>query len=282
MSIEIDLGEARRTTLLRDTIIDHFKSPDLDIVKPTNIRNRANRQPFFVVAGVQVLDDVIHHEDEIPGRRFLVFQPSIRLKFSDRIDLRAPSTTAFINISSLRVNGDAKEHSENTQEWLDFISNIGLGNISTSERKTVSNWGNGNFFNSVTDIYSNNVHIGDAVYRTGIPQQTRGELTISDINFGYERLLNALGINEKMFLNVDISDNTQDLVRTLTLIIGSGNIPTNKSNIGRIIRKLTKAVVDDAPIHDLVYFYYDWWTRFTTLPMKPHRIAEVINDSKFI
>lgn len=265
---------------LQQAILSEFITPgNHDLADPVNVANRVTREPLFIVAGVQILDGVIHNDAEIPENRSLVFQPSVRLKFLPTIAANPGTFSSFVNIASLAVNRPHEEHEEVTEDWLNFLNKLKIPNISTSRRATQSDWGRGEFQNEVFDIYSGETHIGDAVFRTGIPQDSRQSINISDISFGYERLLLVLGIVSEIF---DLNARSQmDLERTLTLILGSGILPGNKLNIGRKIQSLIKQLDYSTLNHDAISKFHEWWSQFTYLPLKPYRIYDIISETKF-
>ncbi len=265
---------------LKDAIQNEFElNQDHIHALPINIRNTVSREPLFIVAGVQIFDSVIHNDSDFSTNRFLVFQPSIRLRSLPLVPGSQYTFSSFINVASLAINRKREEHKQITNHWIDFLDRIGIPKISINTRKTVTNWGRGEFNNEVIDIFSRGIHVGDSVYRTGMYQSHRNSINISDISFGYERLLFSMGSNDKIF---DNTKRTQmDLLRTLSLILGSGILPGNKSNINRKTQSLIKNL--DFKMVDLeeITRFYSWWNQFTSLQTRAQRIHEILFECKY-
>src|SRR3989338_7711718 len=103
MNINAELGEHRPVVDVKQLILGEFTGENARLAQPINVLNRIRREPLFVVAGVQLLDDVLYNETDMPECREILFQPVIRLKFIDEVDLQKPTTTSFINVASLRI-----------------------------------------------------------------------------------------------------------------------------------------------------------------------------------
>lgn len=242
---------------------------------------------LFTVAGVQLLDKVIHKEEPIPERAFFVAQPVIRMKFLNQVGKTEGISTSFVNICTEQVNPSVDDHIKNFDSWLEYLSSIGLfvGDMTLTIRDKISNWGKGDCKNIIVDVNYGGLHLGDACFLCGIPQENRENLMISDIGFGLERVCWALNKSQSYFDSIgprtlSFKDEYKliDSIRTMTLMAGCGVEPSNKAQ-GYRLRRLSKGIVDLAkniPWLDTVPRYYLFWSKFTQLEKSMKESLEIV------
>lgn len=127
---EYDIVEDKQNIEIKD-FSNYFEQFGAKICKPLPVK-RENKTTLFVSSGVQLLDDCIHDEDEIPEGKLFVAQPVIRTQF---IGSEEPeSHTSFYNLSLLEAQCSFDEHIANFESFLEFLEDRGL----TREEMTFS------------------------------------------------------------------------------------------------------------------------------------------------
>lgn len=265
---------------------DFFKNNNYEIVKGIgpvneyvsnkdyNIRNLED--PLFTTSGVSVLYDSIFNEKDKYQKEIFIAQPSIRTQFFDDIGKRDGFSTSFVNISTEEINPDIMRHIKHLDNWLTYFSSAGLfvNDMKLSKRHDTPDWGKGQFQNIIVDINYGGLQLGDAVLAYDIPQNSRNNLSISDIGFGLERVCWALNKTKSYF---DIigplpdslikSPTLIDTARTLTLMAGGGVDPS-KIEQGYRFRQFSKRLVSEKENYDfenLTSYYYNFWNKFIDL-----------------
>lgn len=249
---------------------------------------------FFIVAGVQYFDGVLHNEDSIPSGSFFVAQPSIRLKFIDLVGKVEGFSTSFVNICTEEINPSLNRFIEHLDTWLNFFSHIGLHamditivqneNICTDD--ITSFWseldGKSFFFNY------GGLELGDASYIFNVPQKRRDSLTLCDCGFGLERICWAVNKSKSYFdaigplsFTLKGKHRLMDFIRTLTLMAASGVVPKQRPHgyrFTQLVRKCLGLGIDSVDLEMLVSYYYTYWSLFMPLVLSLNDCKNTIRD----
>ncbi len=264
-----------------------FESGGFKNIPPKSIINE-NSITLFTSAGVQNLDLIIHNEEEIKERKIYVAQPVVRTQFIPII--KEEILSSFINISTEIVNATPEEHFHAFDYWIKFLETIGLEKDRIILRLVDSKdkWGERKFLSKVIKLDYNDLEIGDAMYIADMPQNTRNNLSISDMGFGLERIKLARTPSEPFFENIasipDIDYKTIDCLRTLVLLAGSGVEPANNKH-GYRFRQLSKLLtrinfgkeINRIDFNNLIEFFYDNWKNWTNFITGKENIIKIIN-----
>lgn len=257
-----------------DFLDNHFKSRGFIVNAPIPLINK-NGTTLFVCAGVQVLDDVIHKETPIPPDPVYVSQPVLRTQFIDIIG--EGTSTSFINASTCQLNIGRTEHYQYLQTWIDLFVDLGLNkdDFSFKTKPYEQQWGDKTVRSEKMFIVYDGLEIGDASYVEDLPQQTRPNLTLSDIGFGLERVkwilqggsyFDVLGDGR---VSKKISGEIAACSHTLSLLAGEGLKPSNKEQGYRFrlfSKKLVTSALGEHPIsQEQSLAYYNYWKKWIKL-----------------
>jgi hypothetical protein len=242
---------------------------------------------FFVVAGVEILNDVLIKEKPIPHLSLFVAQPSVRLKFIDYVEENNGFSTSFVNLSTQEVNPSLKSHIKHVNNWVKFLHSIGLHSYLTfSVRERKRNWGFGEFDGiGIVSRYCG-VEIGVCNFLYNIPQRTREFLRVSDIGFGLERLgwlinkpLSYFDVIGPILFSLRKKYVLMDSIRTMVLMASHGILEGKREQIKRFKRLAKKCEVDTArglDIDQLISYYYNFWSKIRKPPKSKDYCKKVI------
>lgn len=229
---------------------------------------------LFVSAGVQIIDDIIHREGQLISIPRFVAQPVLRTQYIDGV--AEGSSTSFVNVSTEAVNVDPKQHFNYFQKWLELFYSLGMSpdKFTFSHRFIEKTWGSKSFDGFEFFIYYDDLEIGDASFNYNVPQDTRRNITFSDIGFGLERIKWVLR-GGSYFDNFtsrpksEISLPALAFANTLTLLSGSDLKPSNKE-YGYRFRLFSKRFVDEVKgqykdFDNLFAENYKYWSKWTNL-----------------
>lgn len=257
-----------------DFLNNHFKKRGFSVNAPIPLINK-NGTTLFVCAGVQVLDSVIHNETPIPSEPIYVAQPVLRTQFIDIIS--EGTSTSFINASTCQLNIGRNEHYQYLQTWIDLFIDLGLNkdDFSFKTKPYEQQWGDKTVKSEKMFIVYDGLEIGDASYVQDLPQQTRPNLTLSDIGFGLERVKWILqgGSYFDVLGNGRVSKSVTGEIavcsHTLALLAGEGLKPSNKEQGYRFrlfSKKLVASALGEHPgSQEQSNSYYKYWEKWTKL-----------------
>ncbi len=267
--------ELRDLNLLdnRLQIEDIFSHLGFKPVDPLPIVNK-DGNTLFVSAGVQIIDNIIHREDQLISVPIFVAQPVLRTQYIDGVS--EGSSTSFVNVSTEAVNVKPRQHFDYFQKWLEIFYSLGMDSseFTFSHRSIEKTWGLKSFDGFEIFVYYNGLEIGDASFNYNVPQNTRGNITFSDIGFGLERIKWALQ-GGSYFDNFTsgpkdgISLSALAFANTLALLSGSDLKPSNKE-YGYRFRLFSKRFVDEVKgrhkdFDDLFIENYKYWLKWINL-----------------
>lgn len=242
---------------------------------------------LFVVAANQILDPVVFQEKNTEERRACVAQPSIRTQFREVLGKEEGFSTSFVNIATLILSPSLEEHFQAVDDWVSFLSSCGftVEDIQLRIRTDRPDWGGKKFRNIVLDVNYQGIQLGDAVLNIAIPQNSRSPLTVSDIGFGVERMSWALQKNPSYFSSIAQKDFSKDQVRmidgirTVSLIAGSGIMPSNKGRGYRFRLFLKEAMpLGRRAMNHYLKSSYDYWADFISLPCTFENVERTVNE----
>ncbi len=232
--------------------------------------NQTRGQTYFVVAGVQTLEQALQNELPLPTKPFYVAQPSIRETPISLIE-QGGFSNSFVNIATVHANARFDEHLQNLEKWLQILDQVGIrqDKITLTARVVPDNWGKGEMRGLVTDINYMGLQIGDAVFWQKFPQDNRPAVNISDCGFGLERI--AWAINGGSYFDaINAGEHNSfraDALRTAVLMFISGVNPyadrvRQRTDRFRQLISTVRKEASQIPIDSLIANYFDFWIAF--------------------
>ncbi len=245
---------------------------------------------LFTGTGGQIFNSAIMEEREYDPRKFNVAQPVIRFQGEQSVGKIDGFSTSFVNLATEQVNATINDHLSHFDNWLNWLSNLGIymGDVTMKLSDSHPNWGKGSFNISVVKMYYGGLEIGVVNYSIDVPQNTRPNLSISDLTFGLERIAWAVNKTPSYYdivgpisLSAKNKHVEMDSYRTMVLMAGSGVNPSNKDR-GSKFRLLSKKIADlgEAYPTGLVSYYDNWWRNFMDLPIKPEDVNRIMQGER--
>jgi hypothetical protein len=230
------------------------------------------KDTIFLVAGIQYLSDIFRGRKEGDGKKYFIPQPVIRTKYRDSVG--EGSVSSFVNLSTAQVPSSLEDHLNHVDDWMNYLSTIGLNlrdfNLSL-ERSNGDDWA-GFWANARGDVLTfsyGGLEIGDAGYL-----QIGEGPKITDVGFGLERVLWAVNKN-KHFSDLigpkpfSFGDDYQllDSIRTATLIASSGLNREDNDSLRQFQIYLNNIRTREPfDLDGLVKHYYNFWENFIDPP----------------
>ena len=258
-----------RINQVSESIHDHFKASGFEISSALNVASSVG-QTELIVAGVQILDNVIHLGDQPKTDKIFVAQPCVRMQFQPQVSTGESISTSFVNICSEQMMATFAQHLAAIDCWLSALSKVGLymDNINLVVRTSPKNWGTGDFESLELFFIYGGLELGDAAFFL-VLQPNRPAIPVSDIGFGLERIVWAVNKTESYFDNFTpiISSGSRESIdahRTLALLSLCGVKPSNKGP-GLQLRRLIKPIIKGysrPSTADLLAYFCAYWARF--------------------
>ena len=250
-------------------ISEYFCSVGYDLETPRNIANFAG-QTDLVVAGVQMFDDIIHHNQKIREGKVFVAQPCIRMQFQSQIESQEGTSTSFVNVCTEKMGAKFAEHLQSVDRWCSILSKLGLhmNDFVVIMRTSVHDWGTGNCPALALFFSYGGLELGDAAYLV-IPQVNRPAIPTSDIGFGLERIAWAVNKTDAYFdaLIPWTATGTRemfDACRTLALLVLCGVQAANRGPALQF-RRFAKVLSEKyygVDVYSILAYYFDYWAQF--------------------
>lgn len=247
----------------------YFCSVGFDLANPMNIAN-FDGQTDLVIAGVQIFDSIIHHNQEIREDKVFVVQPCVRMQFQPHIASQEGTSTSFVNVCTEKMGAGLDEHLQSIDHWCTILSKLGLhmNDVVIIMRTSDNDWGTGKFIAFELFFSYGGLELGDAAYLL-IPQANRPAIPISDIGFGLERLAWALNKTDSYFdilipWTAEGKREMFDSCRTLALLALCGVQASNKGP-GLQFRRFAKVLGEKyygADVYSILAYYFDYWAQF--------------------
>ena len=248
---------------------EYFRSAGFESVPSRNIAN-THGQTDLVIAGVQMFDDIIHHNQPLRNDKVFVAQPCVRMQFQSQVESQEGTSTSFVNVCSEQMGATFPEHLQSIDHWCTVLSKLGLhmNDFVVVMRTSANDWGTGKF--SALELFFSygGLELGDAAYLL-VPQANRPAIPISDIGFGLERLAWAVNKTDSYFDTLMPWAATGaremfDSCRTIALLALCGVQATNKGP-GLQFRRFAKVLGEkyySADLFEILLFYFDYWAQF--------------------
>ncbi len=249
----------------------YFCSAGFNSAAPLNIAN-IDGQTDLVIAGVQMFDNIIHHNQSLRNDKVFVAQPCVRMQFQPQVESQEGTSTSFVNVCTEQIGVSFDEHLQSVDHWCTVLSKLGLhmNDFVVIMRTSQNDWGTGEFSALELFFCYGGLELGDAVYLQ-VPQSNRAAIPISDIGFGLERIAWAINKTESYF---DIltpwtaigAREMFDACRTTALLALCGVQATNKGP-GLQFRRFAKVLGEKyygAGLFEILPYYFDYWTQFIT------------------
>lgn len=259
-----------------DRLASRFDGRGYATASPAPVENE-DGTTFFTVAGIQAFDDVLFGDSPAEAAPALVAQPSIRTGSRDLVGERDGITTSFVNLTTVRTDGDVDGYVADLDAWLDVLSELGLfvSDCSLVTRTHVGeDWGTGRFDKYALTLNYGGLELGEMGLLREFPRESGGPLTVIDFGFSLERICWALNRTPSFPPVVGPirgafhhSPAYLDLVRTVTLM-AAGQVTPAGDGAGYRFRRLVDELVDVNPTGDctaLVRYYHAYWRRFAPL-----------------
>lgn len=234
------------------------------------------RHIFTGTAG-QIFDRAIFRGRAYDTMPYCVVQPVVRMQTSSHDGF----VRSFVNISLERLGASVADHLRSFEDYLDFLSHLGTyaGDLRIRVYEDRPDWGTGPFRSAVIGVHHDGLEIGVLNYFTGIPQDGRATLTMSDISFGLERVAWSLNRSHRFIDTVGPATellratphDLLDAYRTIVLMMQNGVMPERRTQAGSKLRSIfLSSLCPVTPIRlDLVEYYYHWWANFAE-PLVPY------------
>lgn len=262
---------------------EHFSRAGFETTAPLNLSD-SKGETDLVVAGVQMYDDIIHHNRPIRKNKMFVAQPCVRMQFQPQIETTDGFSTSFVNVCTEQMDGSFDDHLAAFDRWLAVLSALGLHMNDTSlvVDITSNDWGTGEFAAMQLFVVYGALELGDAGYAS-IPNKDHILIPVSDIGFGLERLSWAINKTDAYFdllapFAIKAGREKLDVCRTLALLAICGVRPSNKGP-GLQFRRLAKILSDKYygnSLFFLVEYYADYWRSFLETPVASAEVVRMI------
>lgn len=249
-------------------------------IDPVNVINK-NGDTNFIGAPIQALDNIIVGNDSFADNPYFIIQPTIRENAINKVGNKVGVSSSFITLSSQRINSNLQGYITDIDNWLSFLSKIGL-NLFEVFLYPNSLWDAGEKMKGVAlTAYSGRLQLGDFVFVNEI--QNKSNLFIHDVNFGLERILWCINKRENYFdsfnpisYSKEFTNKQLDLIRTASLIFFSGGKGGSKNNeqnsrdkkydgIPRITREIISTFVAETKTVEVIHlleYYFSFWSNF--------------------
>jgi hypothetical protein len=247
----------------------YFQAQGFSLEAPRNIAN-IDGQTDLVIAGVQMFDDIIHHNGQIRTGLMFVEQPCVRMQYQPHVASQEGTSTSFVNVCTEQMGESLQEHLLSVDRWCTALSRLGLhmNDFVLVMRTSENDWGTGKFSALELFFVYGGLELGDAAYMS-IPQANRPSIPISDIGFGLERIVWAVNKTVSYFdVLLPRSQNGMkemfDSCRTLALLVLCGVQATNKGpglQFRRFAKVLSQKYYNDS-LFEIIQYYFDYWAQF--------------------
>jgi hypothetical protein len=247
----------------------YFQTVGFNSATSRNIAN-VDGQTDLVIAGVQMFDDVIHHNAQIETNPMFVAQPCVRMQYQPYVESQEGTSTSFVNVCTEQMGVGFEEHLVAVDYWCTSLSKLGLhmNDFVIVMRTSEKDWGTGKFSAIELFFVYGGLELGDAAYLS-IPQTARPAIPISDIGFGLERIVWAVNKTQSYFdillpLSEAGTKEMFDSCRTLALLVLCGVQASNKGP-GLQFRRFAKVLSEkyySYNLFEIVANYIDYWAQF--------------------
>jgi hypothetical protein len=229
------------------------------------------RDPVFIVAAIQCFDDIIYGSTAVPSDCFVVAQPSIRLRYIDRVGFDRGIGTSFVNLGTYAFGADREVHERFFDQWLSALVKVGMDLDGFSLVDEHTPFDAGPYRGRYIPIYWQGIELGEAIFIEHASTVKNGDVMMLEFCFGLERIVWALTGCEHYYravgpaiLRVHDDAVLNDAVRTSVLMAMTGITPRHKGP-GRHMRRVAVRLLR-FPFHlafsDAIGSCYSDWATF--------------------
>jgi hypothetical protein len=237
---------------------------------------------LFVIAGVQVFDEVLTGTTPPHREALFVPQPSVRVRTLERVGRRPAISSAFVNICSEEMDGDAADFGRHLDTWVDAFAGAGLDTDGLTLIVEPELFRRGRFEFRTVNVDYFGLELGEAIVLwSGEPR-----LRIFDFGFGLERIIWAANEADSYYTLIGpprlaLAGRVRlvDFVRTMTLLAAAGLRPGNNGS-AYVLRKLGRLAAaegaGDAPVDEIVRHCHRYWSAFVEPQVDAEACVELI------
>lgn len=247
------------------------------LISPDSIKRPKGDTTFFTTAGVQHLETMKREGKDIANCSFSVYQPCIRSQYMPYV--QEGTSTSFINFSSVVLGNDSDTFVEYTNSFIRMLQANGVNYKDIRfilDENVESKWYDKKFYSNNISLLVNDIEVGESIFVRDFPYKDGSQTTLIEVGIGIERLNWALGNSIYYFPdftkvykeNENIEKNKVcsliDCLRTATLIVGSGVIPSPKDHgyrARKLIKKFNDENNDKLNKNELISIAYDEWEK---------------------
>jgi len=255
--------------MINDQIESFFKKNHFSRKDPMPMVN-PNSKTDVIMAGVQILDGVIHGNDDVDNGRIFISQPSMRMQYQSLVKEFEGTSTSFVNICTEHMDATIENHLAYIDLWLTALSLLGLhmNDFKLVMRMSNKDWGTGAISSLELFFVYCDIELGDAAFAF-IPHRDNKNLVISDIGFGLERIAWAVNKTPSYFdqirpLSQTLPREYLDTCRSLSLLALTGIQAKNKGP-GFQFRRFAKVLAIKYPSSchaGVLEYYFSYWSQF--------------------
>lgn len=244
-------------------------------------------EPLFIGAGLQtVLNGLSNNPASIGTQARFLAQPSLRVGAIEKVGKVEGYSSSFVNICTEQVGASLRDHINHLDKWFGLLSKQGiyLGHCKLVEDPE---WTGGTFSGKSLLLYYGDLQIGDAVYAKGVIPGM-GEVSISDIGLGLERVAWALNKTPKYYDVIGPFAEVRtkgviamDMVRSMTLMSLSGVEPSPKAQ-GYRFRQFVKRYIENSkennPVSNIDTYSAFWSPLFTSVRQQEAARNQIVGE----
>lgn len=225
--------------ILASTFVEH----GIPQVPPLPLR--WNRDTDFTISAIQGLDPYLKECRPFTFRQGYLPQPVVRFtgKRDDSGQLADGYLTAFVNVSCVVAIRDLSEHAQILDTWVTVLSRLGLHARHVTIHGSTTPWRRRQIQGITLRICHESLEIGDLVLLWNADQPS---FMATDLGSGLERLRWTITrgpwpavIYGHLAERADPA--VLDIIRTATLIVGHGILPSDRG-AGNAVRRLTRSM----------------------------------------
>jgi len=253
-----------------------------------NVNNPAG-DTTFISAAVQIYNDMLLGTKPLCQRSVLSLQPCVRLKKHPHISngfLRS-----FVNVATLKLGATPDMFCLFVDDWIGFLSRIGihatnLNLVFCSEHINIcgmyQGWG--------IDLAFDGLELGRCNYYDKVLYKSRRLIQGIDCGFCVERLkwvveggefTGAICPTDMPVKAQTQYAETEDILRTIVLVIMSGIIPGARGERFQLKRLFESYLCNPSALALLdgnASYYYDTWRPFLRVAVSRNRCIEMIHN----
>lgn len=235
-------------------------------------------------SAVQALDPYLKRRQPMTYRSGFLPQPVVRFT-GDRNangELLQGFATSFVNVSLVQPVASIGEHAALIDMWVSVLSRLGFHAQHLTISGRLSTWRRPPVEGVTLRIKHEHVPLGDLVLLVNDHDPT---FMATDIGTGLERLrwsLSRCTWHDTVFgpWTSAADPSVLDAIRTATLIVGSGIVPSSRGAGGSVRRLLRSGVPDSGALglSRIVRWAHEYWSTVQPLRVPWPEVCRIIED----